>query len=93
MNLATDTSIGFILGNSGEGGYNNILKKNKAVANGIGIQIFTATDNLLEENFSIGNDIYDMVDDNDTCDNNTWLNNFFGTALVYDGDGDQTCIR
>jgi hypothetical protein len=93
-NIATNTSSGFILGNS-VGSSNNDLDNNRAVANNIGIQIFatTATNNSVEDNFSLGNDMYDMVDDNDACDNNAWLNNLFRTAFVNNGDGDQTCIR
>jgi hypothetical protein len=93
INFATNTSFGFILGNSADGGNNNTVEKNKAVANGVGIQISIATDNIVKDNFSLGNDLYDMVDENLACDNNAWLNNVFSTAVVNEGLNDQTCIR
>ena len=92
MNFATNTSSGFIVGNS-EGGNNNLLEGNRALANIIGIQIITGSNNDVNDNLSLGNDFFDMVDENVACDNNAWTNNLFSTSLVNDGDGDQTCIK
>src|SRR5262245_11138556 len=69
-----------------DGSKNNLVILNQTYRNDVGIWInSTSSDNLLDTNGSYANFIWDMQDDNASCDSNAWLNNLFVT-------GNQGCI-
>ena len=82
-NDSSNNATGFVLLD----GNGNEIRGNSANSNSQdGIQVFQGTANIIRGNTAMGNNIFDLEDDDTNCDSNIWQGNDFVTAS-------QSCIQ